>query len=154
MLSRIMKSVDQNVAALLEASLSGKELSVDEAETLLTVEGADFHALCWAADEARREDVGEDVTYVVCRNLNFTNICYVGCSFCGFARHKHQADAYRRLRNTFRYLLGNLHEFDESECVEVADMPELERFILHRLAELDQLVRNCCERYDFHAMFT
>ena len=94
MLSRIMKSVDQNVAALLEASLSGKELSVDEAETLLTVEGADFHALCWAADEARREDVGEDVTYVVCRNLNFTNICYVGCSFCGFARHKHQADAY------------------------------------------------------------
>ena len=94
MLSRMMKSVDQNVAALLEAALSGKELSVDEAETLLTVEGADFHALCWAADEARREDVGDDVTYVVCRNLNFTNICYVGCSFCGFARHKHQADAY------------------------------------------------------------
>jgi len=67
---------------------------------------------------------------------------------------KHQADAYRRLRNTFRYLLGNLHEFDESECVEVAEMPELERFILHRLAELDELVRSCCERYDFHAMFT
>ena len=42
----------------------------------------------------RREDVGDDVTYVVCRNVNFTNICYVGCSFCGFARHKHQSDAY------------------------------------------------------------
>ena len=67
---------------------------------------------------------------------------------------KHQADAYRRLRNTFRYLLGNLHEFDESECVELSEMPELERFILHRLAGLDELVRNCCERYDFHAMFT
>ena len=67
---------------------------------------------------------------------------------------KHQADAYRRLRNTFRYLLGNLHEFDESECVELSEMPELERFILHRLAELDELVRDCCERYDFHAMFT
>ena len=67
---------------------------------------------------------------------------------------KHQADAYRRLRNTFRYLLGNLHEFEESERVEVEDMPELERLVLHRLAELDVLVRNCCAKYDFHAMFT
>ena len=94
MLSRMMNNVDQHVAALLEGALSGRELSVEEAETLLGVEGADFHALCWAADQARREDVGEDVTYVVCRNINFTNICYVGCSFCGFARHKHQDDAY------------------------------------------------------------
>ncbi|MDG2039156.1 MAG: radical SAM protein, partial [Ilumatobacter sp.] len=90
----MMKDVTPNVAALLESALSGKEISEQEAERLLCVEGADFHALTWAADQARREDVGEDVSYVVCRNLNFTNICYVGCSFCGFARHKHQADAY------------------------------------------------------------
>ncbi|MEE3326762.1 MAG: 5-amino-6-(D-ribitylamino)uracil--L-tyrosine 4-hydroxyphenyl transferase CofH [Myxococcota bacterium] len=96
MLSRMMKQIDSNVAALLESALSGKELSVADAETLLAVEGSEFHALCWAADQARREDVGEDVSYVVCRNLNFTNICYVGCSFCGFARHKHQSDAYVR----------------------------------------------------------
>ena len=61
MLSRMMNSVDRNVAALLESTLAGKELSVDEAEKLLTVEGPDFHALCWAADEARRDDVGDDV---------------------------------------------------------------------------------------------
>ena len=67
---------------------------------------------------------------------------------------KHQADAYRRLRNTFRYLLGNLHGFEESERVATADMPELERFVLHRLAALDVLVRECCAKYDFHAMFT
>ena len=67
---------------------------------------------------------------------------------------KHQADAYRRLRNTFRYLLGNLHGFEESERVAVESMPELERFVLHRLAELDVLVRECCAKYDFHAMFT
>lgn len=96
MLSRMTKQIDSNVAALLESALSGKELSVADAETLLCVEGSEFHALCWAADQARREDVGEDVSYVVCRNLNFTNICYVGCSFCGFARHKHQPDAYVR----------------------------------------------------------
>ncbi len=67
---------------------------------------------------------------------------------------KHQADAYRRLRNTLRYLLGNLAGFDESERMPAAEMPELERFILHRLAELDQVVRDCCDEFDFHTMFT
>ena len=67
---------------------------------------------------------------------------------------KHQADAYRRLRNTLRFLLGNLAGFAEAERVEAADMPELEQFILHRLAELDALVRKSIAEYDFHTMFT
>ena len=67
---------------------------------------------------------------------------------------KHQSDAYRRLRNTLRYLLGNLNGFDTTERIEVTDMPELERFILHRVSELDELVRRCCENFDFHALFT
>ena len=66
----------------------------------------------------------------------------------------HQVDAYRRLRNTLRYLLGNLSEFDAGERVEVADMPELERWVLHRLAELDTLVRRSSEAFDFHSQFT
>jgi len=57
----------------------------------------DFHALIAAGDLARREDCGDDVSYVVCRNINFTNVCYVGCSFCGFARHKDDpVDAFDR----------------------------------------------------------
>ena len=67
---------------------------------------------------------------------------------------KHQADAYRRLRNTFRFLLGNLHGYDVKEKIDYGRMPELEKFILHRLAELDVLVRDCCSKYDFHTMFT
>ncbi|MGO8919362.1 MAG: isoleucine--tRNA ligase [Stellaceae bacterium] len=67
---------------------------------------------------------------------------------------KYQADAYRRLRNTLRYLLGNLAGFAESERVAPAAMPELERFVLHRLAELDALVRRAAEAYDLHTMFT
>ncbi|MEE8334451.1 MAG: isoleucine--tRNA ligase, partial [Alphaproteobacteria bacterium] len=67
---------------------------------------------------------------------------------------KHQADAYRRLRNTLRYLLGNLDGFDDSERLAPQEMPELERFMLHRLAELDVLVRECCDEFDFHTMFT
>lgn len=94
MFERMIENLDPKVVRTLEGALGGRELTETEAERLLTVEGADFHALLWAADQARQEDVGPDVSYVVCRNLNFTNICYVGCSFCGFARHKHESDAY------------------------------------------------------------
>ncbi len=67
---------------------------------------------------------------------------------------KRQADVYRRLRNTLRYLLGALAGFDPAEAVGVAAMPELERWVLHRLAELDLLVRRAVEDFDFHTMFT
>ncbi len=67
---------------------------------------------------------------------------------------KYQADVYRRLRNTLRYLLGNLAGFSAAERIEPAAMPELERFILHRLAELDAVVRASAADYDFHTLFT
>jgi isoleucyl-tRNA synthetase len=67
---------------------------------------------------------------------------------------KYQADAYRRLRNTLRYLLGGLAGFTEAERVPQAAMPELDRWVLHRVRELDQFVRRSTEAYDFHAIFT
>jgi isoleucyl-tRNA synthetase len=66
---------------------------------------------------------------------------------------KQMSDLYRRLRNTLRYLLGNLSGFTDAERMDAADMPELERFILHRVCELDRLVRGACESYDFHGLF-
>jgi len=62
-------------------------------------------------------------------------------------------DMYRRLRNTLRYLLGNLDGFDVAERVALQDMPELERWVLHRLWQLDALVRKGCSDYDFHRLF-
>jgi isoleucyl-tRNA synthetase len=67
---------------------------------------------------------------------------------------KHHSDVYRRLRNTLRYLLGALDGFSAAERVGVETMPELERWVLHRLAELDQLVRDAVEAFDFHGVFT
>jgi isoleucyl-tRNA synthetase len=64
-----------------------------------------------------------------------------------------QSDAYRRLRNTLRYLLGNLAGFQESERLPHDQMPELEQWVQHRLAELDKVVRASCEEYDFHRMY-
>ena len=63
------------------------------------------------------------------------------------------ADSYRRLRNTMRFLLGNLAGFTDAEKVDPGDMPELERWILHRLAELDAEVRSGYARYDFQGVF-
>jgi isoleucyl-tRNA synthetase len=60
------------------------------------------------------------------------------------------SDAYRKLRNTFRYMLGALDGFDESERVAVADMPELERYILHRLDMIDTELRQAAEAYEFN----
>ena len=66
---------------------------------------------------------------------------------------KHQTDAYRRLRNTLRYLLGNLHGFEPSQGVSINEMPELERWVLHRLWQLDAQIRRCCVEFDFHGLF-
>ena len=63
------------------------------------------------------------------------------------------ADSYRRLRNTMRFLLGSLSAFTEADRVDPAEMPELERWVLHRLAELDHQVREGYAKYDFQGVF-
>jgi len=66
---------------------------------------------------------------------------------------KQMADLYRRLRNTYRYLLGNLTGFEENEKTKISDMPELERWVLHRLWSMDKRIREACTTYDFHGLF-
>ncbi|MCZ6858933.1 MAG: isoleucine--tRNA ligase [Alphaproteobacteria bacterium] len=67
---------------------------------------------------------------------------------------KQQVDIYRRLRNTLRYLLGALDGFSDAEKIEPAEMPELERWVLHRLVELDEKLRQACHDFEFHGFFT
>ncbi|MDM4722585.1 bifunctional FO biosynthesis protein CofGH [Micromonospora sp. WMMA1363] len=76
-------------AALLEAR------HADAALALFAADGAALDNLCRIADDVRRDAVGDDVTYVVNRNINFTNVCYVGCRFCAFAQRERDVDAYR-----------------------------------------------------------
>jgi len=96
MLERLLADVTPEVARLLDGALSGRELSRADAVRLLSADGPDLHALVRAADVARRDDNGDDVSFVINRNINFTNVCYVGCSFCGFSRHADDHDAYDR----------------------------------------------------------
>jgi FO synthase len=88
-LCREIRSRHPEVQALMLTSFDD-----DEALLLFEATGAELEALCRAADEVRAERWGETVTYVVNRNINFTNVCYTGCRFCAFAQRRDDADAY------------------------------------------------------------
>ncbi|MEO6887296.1 MAG: bifunctional FO biosynthesis protein CofGH [Jatrophihabitantaceae bacterium] len=69
-------------------------LSDADALTLFHADGPELDAITRLADDLRRDAVGEQVTYIVNRNINFTNVCYTGCRFCAFAQRRTDADAY------------------------------------------------------------
>ncbi|MER5785386.1 bifunctional FO biosynthesis protein CofGH [Streptomyces mobaraensis] len=81
-------------AALKQAADDPTRLTDAEALALLHADGPALDALCGIADDLRRATVGDDVTYIVTRNINFTNVCYTGCRFCAFAQRRTDADAY------------------------------------------------------------
>lgn len=89
--SRIDADVRQ---ALSAAADDPTKLSDDEALALLHADGEALDALCRIADDVRKSVTGDDVTYIVTRNINFTNVCYTGCRFCAFAQRRTDADAY------------------------------------------------------------
>jgi 7,8-didemethyl-8-hydroxy-5-deazariboflavin synthase CofH subunit len=93
-LETLMDAASGDVRAALSRSLDRRELTADEGLMLYTSTGDDLRAMIKCADIARAEDVGNEVTYVVNRNINFTNICFVGCQFCGFKRQRWESDAY------------------------------------------------------------
>ena len=93
-LATLMDAADTDVRAALADALSRRELTPEQGLLLYAAEGDNLRALIKCADLARAEDCGDEVTYVVNRNINFTNVCFVGCQFCGFKRLRWEADAY------------------------------------------------------------
>jgi 7,8-didemethyl-8-hydroxy-5-deazariboflavin synthase CofH subunit len=91
---RALTTASPGVANALEKALAGNDLDFEEGLTLGSAEGNDILALVKVADEIRRRVIGDRITYVVNRNLNFTNVCIVGCAFCGFSRGPNSPDAY------------------------------------------------------------
>src|SRR5207302_2693562 len=82
------------IGEILHAAASGEELTFEQGLILATAEGSALEALVVFADALRRETVGDAISYVVNRNINFTNVCFVGCSFCGFGKGPGAPDAY------------------------------------------------------------
>ncbi len=93
-LDRLLARATPGVARILDRALSGVDVSAEEAEALLGVSGVDLTATVAAADQLRRAAVGDVVTYVVNRNINFTNVCIKGCGFCAFSRDFREEEGY------------------------------------------------------------
>jgi FO synthase subunit 2 len=86
MIDSLLKNADPVVASVLDKALSAKDISVDEAVELLDSIGLELNLLVMVADELRKRTVGDYATYVVNRNINFTNVCIKQCGFCAFSR--------------------------------------------------------------------
>lgn len=93
--ARAPERIDTDVVAALRAA-ENDPAGCSDAEylALATADGAALDAVAALADSLRRDAVGDDITFVVNRNINFTNICYTGCRFCAFAQRKGDADAF------------------------------------------------------------
>ncbi|MEI6099309.1 MAG: isoleucine--tRNA ligase [Alphaproteobacteria bacterium] len=100
------------------------------------------------APQAVIDEYGADILRLWVAQADYTVDLRIGKEIL-----KGTADSYRRLRNTMRFLLGNLKDFTDAERVAPADMPELEQWVLHRLAELDAEVRAGYAHYDFQGVF-
>lgn len=107
----ILATVDPKLRRALEASLAGEELDRDAALVITTARGFALEAVARVADELRRRHVGDTVTYVVNRNVNFTNVCIKHCTFCAFSRDHRAEQGYflpveevvRRAREAWDY---------------------------------------------------
>src|SRR5262249_14144963 len=86
--------LDGDIRAALAKAASHRPITDDEALALFRADGPALDALCRVADELRAEAVGPEVTYVINRNINFTNVCYVGCRFCAFAQREVDPESY------------------------------------------------------------
>ncbi|WP_078427724.1 5-amino-6-(D-ribitylamino)uracil--L-tyrosine 4-hydroxyphenyl transferase CofH [Alkalihalobacterium alkalinitrilicum] len=93
-INRLLSRTNLEVARILDKALEEKEISIEEGIKLFETNGTDLHAVMLTADELRRRAVGDVITYVKTRNINFSNVCYTGCKFCAFAAHENDERAY------------------------------------------------------------
>src|SRR5216117_3114385 len=90
----LLDRVDPAVSDILRRALDDEEISWQDGLRLCQTSGVDFQATVVAADELRRRQVGDIVTYVINRNVNFTNVCVKHCGFCAFSRPYRNVESY------------------------------------------------------------
>ena len=135
-LEAVISALKPETAAVLDRALSGEDITVEEAVVLFETEGQEYNALVMTADELRRRTVGDIVTYVVNRNINFTNVCIKRCGFCAFSRDFRQEEGYllpveeiiRRAKEAWDYGATEV-------CVQAGVPPKMEGDLYIRLCE-------------------
>jgi 7,8-didemethyl-8-hydroxy-5-deazariboflavin synthase CofH subunit len=114
------------IARILEKPFEGREVSVDEGEMLFAVTGVDLDCTIKAADELRRQIAPDRVTYVVNRNINFTNVCVKRCGFCAFSRgHRAEEGYYLPVEEVVRRAIEAWHLGATEVCIQAGLPPRM-----------------------------
>ena len=135
-LETMIGALKPETAAVLDKALSGEDITSEEAVVLFGTEGQEYNAMVMTADELRRRTVGDIVTYVVNRNINFTNVCIKGCGFCAFSRDFREEEGYllppeeiiRRAKEAWDYGATEV-------CIQAGLPPKMEGDLYIRLCE-------------------
>ena len=135
-LSALVAQLEPETARILDDALAGKDITVADAVTLFDTTGAEFAALELVADELRRRTVGDLVTYVVNRNINFTNVCIKRCGFCAFSRDFREEEGYFLPVNEIVRRAKEAWDYGATEvCVQAGLPPQMEGDLYIRLCE-------------------
>ena len=125
-----------SIARVLDRALAGADISVSEAVTLFDATGMEFNALSLVADELRRRTVGDLVTYVVNRNINFTNVCIKRCGFCAFSRDHREEEGYFLPVNEIVRRAKEAQEYGATEvCIQAGLPPQMEGDLYIKLCQ-------------------
>ncbi len=133
-LAALMKGVDPDVASALNRALAGEDITVEEADLLFATSGIEFAAMTMVADELRRRVVGDVVTYVVNRNVNFTNVCIKRCGFCAFSRDFREEEGYFLPVSEIIRRAREAQDYGATEvCIQAGLPPQMEGDLYIRL---------------------
>jgi len=123
----LLDKIDATVGAILARALEGEEISWQDGLRLCQTSGTEFQATIAAADELRRRQVGEIVTYVINRNINFTNVCVKHCGFCAFSRTYRSEQGYLLPLNEIVRRVGEAAEMGATEvCIQAGLPPDMD----------------------------
>ncbi|MDH5463210.1 MAG: 5-amino-6-(D-ribitylamino)uracil--L-tyrosine 4-hydroxyphenyl transferase CofH [Nitrosopumilus sp.] len=123
----LFKNADPIVAKILDRALSEKEISLEEGLALYKTTGIDFHLVGMVADELRKRSVGDIVSYVVNRNINFTNVCIKQCGFCAFSRDFREEEGYFLPTEEIVRRAKEAHQLGATEvCIQAGLPPDMD----------------------------
>ena len=126
-LENLFKNADPVIVDILTKALAEKEISANEGVELYKTTGLDFHLVGLVADELRRRRVGDVVSYVVNRNINFTNVCIKQCGFCAFSRDFREEEGYFLPNEEIVRRAKEAHQLGATEvCIQAGLPPDME----------------------------
>ena len=128
----LLKNADPIISGILNNALSEKEIDIKDAVMLFSARGTDLELVCSVADELRKRRVGDIVTYVVNRNVNFTNVCIKQCGFCAFSRDFREEEGYFLPTHEIVRRAKEAHELGATEvCIQAGLPPDMDLSLIH-----------------------